>query len=75
MNKLAGQTARLLNGMPLEEGETRFAFDVFPQQAANLNLQLQKIFSQLDNVIFHQIQVPVFYGMAQSDRTFQIYQI
>ena len=28
--------------MPLEEGETRFAFDVFPQQAANLNLQLQK---------------------------------
>ena len=51
--------------MPLEEGETRFAFDVFPQQAANLNLQLQKIFPQLDNVIFHQIQVPVFYGMAQ----------
>ncbi|MDU4452170.1 MAG: oxidoreductase, partial [Haemophilus parainfluenzae] len=41
------------------------AFDVFPQQAANLNLQLQKIFPQLDNVIFHQIQVPVFYGMAQ----------
>ena len=28
--------------MPLEEGGTRFAFDVFPQQAANLNLQLQK---------------------------------
>ena len=65
VNKLAGQTARLLNGMPLEEGEPRFAFDVFPQQAANLNLQLQKIFPQLDNVIFHQIQVPVFYGMAQ----------
>ena len=65
VNKLAGQTARLLNGMPLDEGETRFAFDVFPQQAANLNLQLQKIFPQLDNVIFHQIQVPVFYGMAQ----------
>ena len=65
VNKLAGQTARLLNGMPLEEGETRFAFDVFPQQATNLNLQLQKIFPQLDNVIFHQIQVPVFYGMAQ----------
>ena len=42
VNILAGQTARLLNGMPLEEGETRFAFDVFPQQAANLNLQLQK---------------------------------
>ena len=42
VNKLAGQTARLLNAMPLEEGETRFAFDVFPQQAANLNLQLQK---------------------------------
>ena len=65
VNKLAGQTARLLNGMPLEEGETRFAFDVFPQQATNLNLQLQKIFPQLENVIFHQIQVPVFYGMAQ----------
>lgn len=74
VNKLAGQTARLLNGMPLEEGETRFAFDVFPQQADNLNLQLQKIFSQLDNVIFHQIQVPVFYGMAQKVTALSDYQ-
>jgi len=56
VNKLAGQTARLLNGMPLEEGETRFAFDVFPQQAANLNLQLQKIFPQLDNEFDYQPQ-------------------
>ena len=73
MNKLAGQTARLLNGMPLEEGETRFAFDVFPQQAANLNLQLQKIFPQLDNVIFHQnSSASLLRHGTKSDRTFRL---
>ena len=29
VNKLAGQTARLLNGMPLEEGETRLPLMCF----------------------------------------------
>ena len=65
VNELAGQTARLLNGLPLEEAQTRLAFDVFPKATANLELQLQKIFPQLNQVIFHQIQVPVFYGLAQ----------
>ena len=58
--------------MPLEEGETRFAFDVFPQQAANLNLQLQKNLPAVRQCHFHQIQVPVFYGMAQKVPHFQI---
>lgn len=62
--KLAGQTARLLNGIPLDEEETRLAFDVYPYQAPNLSNQLQRIFPQLD-ATFHAIQVPVFYGLAQ----------
>ncbi|BFU62926.1 MULTISPECIES: oxidoreductase [Rodentibacter] len=65
VNKLAGQTARLLNGIPLEEKEPRFAFDVHPQTTLSLSQQLQKIFPQLDSVLFHAVQVPVFYGMAQ----------
>lgn len=63
--KLAGQTAQLLNGIPLEENSQRLAFDVFPINNISLATQIQKIFPQLNNVIFHQIQVPVFYGMAQ----------
>ncbi|AAK02570.1 oxidoreductase [Pasteurella multocida] len=65
VSKLAGQTARLLNGIPLDEGEQRLAFDVFPTPASHLNTQIHKIFPQLDNVVFHSIQVPVFYGMGQ----------
>lgn len=65
VNKLAGQTARLLNGIPLDEDETRLAFDVHPQNALSLPQQLQKIFPQLGSTVFHAIQVPVFYGMAQ----------
>lgn len=64
VNKLAGQTARLLNGIPLDEDEKRLAFDVYPQKMALL-VQFQKIFPQYDSVIFHSVQVPVFYGMAQ----------
>ncbi|EFA28405.1 USG1-like protein, partial [Haemophilus influenzae HK1212] len=37
VTKLAGQTARLLNGIPLDEEETRLAFDVYPHQAPNLS--------------------------------------
>lgn len=65
VTKLAGQTARLLNGIPLDEGETRLAFDVYPQAMANLAQQVQRIFPQLPQVTFHTIQVPVFYGLAQ----------
>ena len=65
VTKLAGQTARLLNGIPLDEEETRLAFDVYPHQAPNLSNQLQRIFPQLDRATFHAIQVPVFYGLAQ----------
>lgn len=65
VTKLAGQTARLLNGIPLDEGETRLAFDVFPQSSNHLAQQVQRIFPQLSQVTFHAIQVPVFYGLAQ----------
>lgn len=65
VTKLAGQTARLLNGIPLDEEETRLAFDVYPYQTPNLSNQLQRIFPQLDRATFHAIQVPVFYGLAQ----------
>ena len=47
VTKLAGQTARLLNGIPLNEEETRLAFDVYPHQAPNLSNQLQRIFSAI----------------------------
>ncbi|URL02975.1 oxidoreductase [Avibacterium sp. 20-126] len=73
--QLAGQTARLLNGIPLEEQAQRLAFDVFPVQRASLSAQVQKIFPQLDNVIFHQVQVPVFYGLAQQVSAFFDYDV
>ncbi|OOR98653.1 aspartate-semialdehyde dehydrogenase [Canicola haemoglobinophilus] len=73
--KLAGQTAQLLNGIPLDEEQQRLAFDVFPVQNQNLAAQLQKIYPQLDNVVFHQIQVPVFYGMGQFVTTLSDYAI
>lgn len=72
---LAGQTAQLLNGIPLDENTQRLAFDVFPVKSANLSNQIQKIFPQLDNVIFHQVQVPVFYGLAQQVSAFFDYEI
>ena len=66
VNQLAGQTARLLNGLPIEEEQQRLAFDVFPLEAATLSAQLQKIFPQAERVVFHPIRVPVFYGMSQT---------
>ena len=66
VEKLAGQTAQLLNGIPLDDDQQRLAFDVFPAPAnTNLAAQLQRIYPQLNNVIVQQIQVPVFYGLAQ----------
>ena len=70
---IAGQTARLLNGIPLDEEETRLAFDVYPHQAPSLSNQLQRIFPQLDRATFHTIQVPVFYGLAQKITAFSDY--
>lgn len=66
VGKLAGQTAQLLNGIPLDDEQQRFAFDVFPAlNAQNLELQIQRVFPQLENISIHPIQVPVFYGMGQ----------
>ncbi|MFU2047692.1 oxidoreductase [Avibacterium gallinarum] len=73
--QLAGQTAQLLNGIPLDENVQRLAFDVFPVKSANLSAQVRKIFPQLDNVVFHQIQVPVFYGLAQQVSAFFDYDV
>lgn len=75
VGELAGQTARLLNGIPLEDDQKRLAFDVFPAQNQTLMVQLQKIFPQLDNVTFHTIQVPVFYGMGQMITALSDYEI
>lgn len=74
VSQLAGQTARLLNGIPLDENEQRLAFDVFPKSAVNLTAQLQKIFPAL-NVTFHSIQTPVFYGMAQKVTALSDYEL
>ncbi|OOF56268.1 aspartate-semialdehyde dehydrogenase [Rodentibacter genomosp. 2] len=65
VSKLAGQTARLLNGIPLDDDEKRLAFDVYSQKTTTLSEQFQKIFPQCNSVLFHAVQVPVFYGMAQ----------
>ncbi|OOF37490.1 oxidoreductase [Rodentibacter heidelbergensis] len=75
VTKLAGQTARLLNGIPLEETETRLAFDVHPQHSSSLSQQFRKIFPQIDSVVFHAVQVPVFYGMAQKVTALSDYEI
>ena len=75
VTKLAGQTARLLNGIPLDEEETRLAFDVYPHQTPSLSTQLQRIFPQLDRATFHAIQVPVFYGLAQKVTALSDYDI
>lgn len=66
VEQLVGQTAQLLNGIPLDQQQTRLAFNVLPQTIPYLTNQLNKIFPQLENVIFHQVQTPVFYGLAQN---------
>ena len=46
VSKLAGQTAQLLNGIPLDEEQQRLAFDVFPstKHTVNLAAQVEKSF-------------------------------
>lgn len=76
VRELAGQTAQLLNGIPLDDDKPRVAFDVVPAnvQADEKRLPFTKAFElQLAKVLpnltacttFHAIQVPVFYGMSQ----------
>ncbi|EXI63155.1 aspartate-semialdehyde dehydrogenase [Mannheimia granulomatis] len=76
VKELAGQTARLLNGIPFDENAERIAFDVVPAnvQGEEKNLPFSKAFElQLAKVLpnltacttFHAVQVPVFYGVSQ----------
>ncbi|MDO5054446.1 MAG: oxidoreductase [Pasteurella oralis] len=75
VSQLAEQTARLLNGIPLDETEQRLAFDVFPVLTSTLVNQTRKVFPQLENVVFHTIQVPVFYGTGQIVSVLSDYQL
>lgn len=76
VKELAGQTARLLNGIPFDENAERIAFDVVPANVQGeekklpfskaFELQLAKALPNLTACItFHTIQVPVFYGVSQ----------
>ncbi|AHG73989.1 Aspartate-semialdehyde dehydrogenase [Mannheimia sp. USDA-ARS-USMARC-1261] len=76
VKELAGQTARLLNGIPFYENAERIAFDVVPANVQGeekklpfskaFELQLAKVLPNLTACItFHTIQVPVFYGVSQ----------
>ena len=64
----------MLNGIPLDDNEQRLAFDVFPQSAANLSAQLQKIYPAV-NGVFHAVQAPVFYGMGQKVTVLSSYEL
>ncbi|MCK3654576.1 aspartate-semialdehyde dehydrogenase [Pasteurellaceae bacterium Macca] len=76
VRELAGQTAQLLNGIPLDDEKPRVAFDVVPAnvqgEEAHLPfsrafaLQIAKIVPNLTpRITFHALQVPVFYGISQ----------
>lgn len=76
VKELAGQTARLLNGIPFDENAERIAFDTVPANVQGnekqlpfprmFELQFAKIFPNLAAcTTFHSIQVPVFYGISQ----------
>lgn len=76
VRELAGQTAQLLNGIPLDDDKPRVAFDVAPasHQADEkslpfsnaFELQLAKVLPNLTaSITFHPVQVPVFYGVSQ----------
>lgn len=75
VRELAGQTALLLNGIPLDDGKERVAFDTIPANAQEeqnqvfskaFELQMAKILPNLTAcTTFHSVQVPVFYGISQ----------
>lgn len=76
VRELAGQTAQLLNGIPLDDEKPRVAFDAVPANVQGdekhlsfsraFELQLAKVLPNLTaSVTFHSVQVPVFYGISQ----------
>ncbi len=76
VRELAGQTAQLLNGIPLDDEKPRVAFDCVPANVQGdekqlpfsraFELQFAKILPNLTACItFHSVQVPVFYGVSQ----------
>ncbi|MDG6882208.1 USG-1 protein [Phocoenobacter uteri] len=76
VQKLAGQTAQLLNGIPLDSDTPRVAFDTVPSNVQDdeasvpfskaFALQLAKVMPNLTAcTTFHSVQVPVFYGTSQ----------
>lgn len=71
ISRLAGQTAKLLNGIPLDDEEKRLAFDIFPyifEQGSEdrLSQQVGKILQHRNIPChIHSVQVPLFYGLAQ----------
>lgn len=76
VRELAGQTAQLLNGIPLDDDKERLAFDAVPANVQGdekhlpfsraFTLQLAKVLPNLTaSVLFHSVQVPVFYGVSQ----------
>lgn len=85
VKELAGQTARLLNGIPLDDVET-IAFDTIPANAQGeekklpfsrvFELQLAKVLPNLTaSTTFHAIQTPVFYGISQMVTVHSAYQL
>ncbi|SMB81984.1 Aspartate-semialdehyde dehydrogenase [Pasteurella testudinis DSM 23072] len=78
VKKLAGQTARLLNGISLDDGEPRLAFDVAPfkgNSSERLLRQFQKIIPNSEiQLLIHQVQSAVFYGLAQQVTALSDYQ-
>lgn len=79
IRQLAGQTARLLNGINLDDDIERVAFDTLPAQTQSndsaqpfdkqplaIETQWRKVFPQWAEITrFHSVQVPVFYGISQ----------
>ncbi|AGH39151.1 Aspartate-semialdehyde dehydrogenase [Bibersteinia trehalosi USDA-ARS-USMARC-188] len=76
VRELAGQTAQLLNGIPLDDDKPRVAFDAVPANVQGeekalpfskaFELQFAKILPNLAAcTTFHSVQVPVFYGISQ----------
>lgn len=70
VRELVGQTAQLLNGVPLSEEQQRLAFDVAPitgrEELNKQRILLAKILPEFTGqFVEHQIQVPVFYGFSQ----------
>ncbi|WP_150539339.1 oxidoreductase [Actinobacillus vicugnae] len=86
VKELAGQTARLLNGIPFDENAERIAFDSVPANVQGeekhlpfsrvFELQLAKVLPNLTaSTTFHSVQVPIFYGISQMVSVHSEYQL